>query len=408
MKAPLEVAQLFHRLINAKTGRNVTTWKNQYLEMVGIVSDLRLTLKKHPRWPLVDVRLYRNMDPSANTYATFMRRWLSERRNGVASRGQSILSKTDFHKVINNSRFQIIARDSIVQPSARNYRRLTEWWYGNRAIANRPLLINRAFAACAPEYLSSTVDKDKFRKVLMVLKRNYNFRIDSGKNDWYESNSTLTKWLDVELDAIIRKESQNKLERQVIRNIFVWLVYTKFYRKPKLLRNNLIRTNSPNGKINPKSRSYNDFHGRDIDFEKVASEQRELGDAGEQLVMNFEIRQLRKWGMSEKLSKVRIARPGEGFDVFSFDVNGNDKFIEVKTTSGDRNSRFFLTRNEVNFMREHKSNFSLYRVYNYNKAINSGKFFEIPGDMQSRLSMDPVVFEVVVEKSTKVNNERFH
>jgi hypothetical protein len=38
---------------------------------------------------------------------------------------------------------------------------------------------------------------------------------------------------------------------------------------------------------------------------------------------------------------------GAGFDIASFDPDGRERFIEVKTTNGAATTPFFLTRNEM-------------------------------------------------------------
>lgn len=89
--------------------------------------------------------------------------------------------------------------------------------------------------------------------------------------------------------------------------------------------------------------------------------------------------------MHSQAERVRIAKTGEGFDVYSFDKKGKEKFIEVKTTTGTWRNRLYLTRHELQFMQKHKSNYSLYRVYNFDEENNSGEFFELKGDLQDQV-----------------------
>ena len=70
--------------------------------------------------------------------------------------------------------------------------------------------------------------------------------------------------------------------------------------------------------------------------------------------------------------------------MLSIDENGDEKYIEVKTTEGGKYSKFYLSRNELLFMRLHYPNYSLYRVYNYDVELNSGEFYELKRDIEEK------------------------
>ncbi|MEQ8695789.1 MAG: DUF3883 domain-containing protein, partial [Bauldia litoralis] len=77
---------------------------------------------------------------------------------------------------------------------------------------------------------------------------------------------------------------------------------------------------------------------------------RQLGRAGEALVLNVERDLLVKADRRDLAGKVRwIADEdgdGAGFDVLSFSPSGEERLIEVKTTNGPARTPFFLSRNE--------------------------------------------------------------
>ena len=54
---------------------------------------------------------------------------------------------------------------------------------------------------------------------------------------------------------------------------------------------------------------------------------------------------------------------GAGFDVLSFDGNGKERLIEVKTTNGAGQTPFFMTRNEIAVAEERSEHWHLYRVH---------------------------------------------
>jgi hypothetical protein len=57
----------------------------------------------------------------------------------------------------------------------------------------------------------------------------------------------------------------------------------------------------------------------------------------------------------------------------------NEKYIEVKTTTGNQSGEFYVTANELQFSRQHSDKFYLYRVYDYDDQNNRGKFFAVKG-----------------------------
>lgn len=396
---PSNVAQLFERLIYAEEYQWAKGWMDIYFGFASSVQKLQKALSENPQLSIDNKKLYARLPEPIQSYETFMQKWLKENRNGISSRGQSVLSGDNFKTIIGDHAFKVIAKVVISNPTPKAYKLLVDWWYGNEEISNRPLLINRAVAACLPEKLSSTVDNSKFWYVVNVLKQKYDFHLDANKEwNWYTANVELTAWLDTQLESVIGEVSSDVLEQQIWRNIFVWLIYEKYHGKESIPSNTLIRQETPEDGFSEMPESNTRFEGHEVDFEQKAKVQKELGDAGEELVKLYEIKCLEDKKMFEKAQKVRIAEDGEGYDVYSFDEKGNEKFIEVKTTSSNWKNRFYLTRHEIKFMRANKLKYSLYRVYNYDEENNSGEFFELKDDVEDRLLMEPTQFEVVIKR----------
>ena len=96
-----------------------------------------------------------------------------------------------------------------------------------------------------------------------------------------------------------------------------------------------------------------------------------IGRAGELLVVHYEQQALLNAGKPELAEKVRhiadLEGDGAGYDVESFTSDGNKKYIEVKTTSGGKDSDFFITANELQFAKQHGENFYLYRLFEYDE-----------------------------------------
>jgi Domain of unknown function (DUF3883) len=400
---PPGLGRLFENLFNAEEYQWAKDdWWKYYIGFVTDVKKLQSELARNPKFEIDNAKLYRTLSEPIRSYESFMEKWLKEFRNGISSRGQSVLSRDDFETVIESPDFKAIAKLVISEPSPATYSLLSNWWYSNEEISKRPLLINRAMAACLPERLSSTVDNAKFWYVVNMLQTKYGFQLSPDVEwNWFTANEELTRWLDKQLLKELAKVSTDKLAQQIWRNIFVWLVYDKFKGKQPIAANELIRRDVPEDGYDQMPSPKTSFEGRDIDFEGKAKIDKELGDAGEELVKLHEVRQLENWKLHVKAKLVRVAKPGEGFDVYSFDKNGNEKFIEVKTTTGNWKNRFYLTRHELKFMSDNNSKYSIYRVFNFDEENNSGEFFELKGNVEDQLLKEPTVYEVVVKRKKK-------
>ena len=69
----------------------------------------------------------------------------------------------------------------------------------------------------------------------------------------------------------------------------------------------------------------------------------------------------------EHTSKVR--GDGAGYDVMSFEEDGRERFIEVKTTAYAKEAPFFISDGELSFANSHELEFRLYRVFEFPAVI---------------------------------------
>lgn len=94
---------------------------------------------------------------------------------------------------------------------------------------------------------------------------------------------------------------------------------------------------------------------------------RQLGRAGEEFVLHLERRRLVSADRDDLARKVRWVAmedgDGAGFDVASFDPDGKERLIEVKTTNGAARTPFFMTRNEMAVAGERSDHWRLYRLH---------------------------------------------
>lgn len=96
----------------------------------------------------------------------------------------------------------------------------------------------------------------------------------------------------------------------------------------------------PQGQFTPRD----DAETRDMQEE--ALKRQASGLIAEEVALNAERERLRRLGRSDLAAKVENVsdRPGLGYDIHSFEVDGTERFIEVKNVSNG--TRFFLSEGE--------------------------------------------------------------
>lgn len=94
----------------------------------------------------------------------------------------------------------------------------------------------------------------------------------------------------------------------------------------------------------------------------------ELGFAGELYALELLKDLCKNHGVNDERYPVHISKDyGDkyGFDILTIDENKNEIMVEVKTTTKDKNSSFYITRNEVEMMEKYKTKYKIVRVYNF-------------------------------------------
>ncbi len=66
--------------------------------------------------------------------------------------------------------------------------------------------------------------------------------------------------------------------------------------------------------------------------------------------------------MQKKVEKTYLLNEGAGYDIKSYDFEGNEFFIEVKTNKSNGNNRikFYISANEDEFICKHKNAYTYY------------------------------------------------
>lgn len=129
------------------------------------------------------------------------------------------------------------------------------------------------------------------------------------------------------------------------------------------------------------------------DYAAREASNRKLGEAGELLVLDFERQRLIAVGCEHLADRVEhVAKTkgdGLGYDIHSYEPNGRDRLIEVKTTAFAKETPFYASRNEVEFSHDHAELFVLTRVYGFRSAAHA---FELPGSIKQNCHLDAVSY----------------
>lgn len=133
------------------------------------------------------------------------------------------------------------------------------------------------------------------------------------------------------------------------------------------------------------------------DYLEREAHNRSLGQAGENLVMEFEARRLHGLGetaLADRIEHVSKTKgDGAGFDILSFEPGGRERFIEVKTTAYIAETPFYVSRNELSFSTERADQFHLYRLFDFRQQP---RMFMLEGKIDSDCTLDPVSYRAAL------------
>lgn len=118
-----------------------------------------------------------------------------------------------------------------------------------------------------------------------------------------------------------------------------------------------------------------------------------LGTDGEKWVIELEQRKLRSAGRLDLAARVRHVAleigDGLGYDVLSFDPDGRELHIEVKTTKSGHGTAFALSPNEIRVSRREPECFRLYRVFSYGPDAH---YYILAGDLETLVDLTPTQY----------------
>lgn len=132
---------------------------------------------------------------------------------------------------------------------------------------------------------------------------------------------------------------------------------------------------------------------RNINYLEREARNASLGLAGELFALAVEHQRLWEAGhkkLAERLDHVSQTQgDGLGYDILSFEPDGRERLIEVKTTSFGSMTPFFASKREVNLSEDRAVNFNVYRVFKFREAP---QLFMLPGSLKESCILDVVEY----------------
>lgn len=128
-----------------------------------------------------------------------------------------------------------------------------------------------------------------------------------------------------------------------------------------------------------------------VDFAAQDERNRRLGRAGEEWAFDYLKRELRALGRADLADRVvwvaRDLGDGLGYDIASFEADGSEICVEVKTTNGAMIAPFIVTANEVTV--SSMTSYVLMRIFDFSE---SPRFYRVRGPLDRNCWLAPRVF----------------
>jgi hypothetical protein len=129
------------------------------------------------------------------------------------------------------------------------------------------------------------------------------------------------------------------------------------------------------------------------DYLAQEARNRSLGRAGELFVAELEVQRLHALGkktLSNRVEHVAATQgDGLGYDVLSFEEDGRERLIEVKTTAFGQLTPFYVSRNELARSEADADRYRLYRIFDFR---DRPRLFDLPGAISARCELEAVSY----------------
>lgn len=186
-------------------------------------------------------------------------------------------------------------------------------------------------------------------------------------------------------------------DREALEKVFpdLQIVASGSSRSKRRKRNQLSETLPPET-IKKRGMTHLGFNFGNRDFIQEAKRNEDLGEAGERAALKIEIEKLKQSGRNDLLKNVYLTRDTlrntAPYDLHSCNEDGEEMFIEVKTTTENINTPFYISAKEILQSVKYSKQYCLYRIYDFDMETHSGKYYVLRGDLTELLDLEPIQF----------------
>lgn len=135
---------------------------------------------------------------------------------------------------------------------------------------------------------------------------------------------------------------------------------------------------------------------RKFDVAERDARNRALGRAGEERVLAHEHSILVAAGRRNLASQIRwvseVDGDGAGYDIQSYEPDGTERLIEVKTTKGWERTPFYVSRNELAVAKERREHWRLFRLWNFTRETRA---FELLPPLEAQVSLMATGYQAI-------------
>jgi len=149
-----------------------------------------------------------------------------------------------------------------------------------------------------------------------------------------------------------------------------------------------------------KSEKITNKNSKKIDYSVQSKKFKRIGDRGEQIVIRVERQILIKNGkkdLAEKVDQISKRDDSIGYDIKSYDIDGTEKYIEVKSTLKPIGfCNIFISSNELQ-VSKNKDNYYFYIVYDV--GTKKPKIWKIKGvDLldDGNVEIEPIMYKIAL------------
>lgn len=132
---------------------------------------------------------------------------------------------------------------------------------------------------------------------------------------------------------------------------------------------------------------------RVANYPELEASNRVLGVEGERWVLGFEQRRLARHGREDLAARIEWTAhdkgDGYGFDIRSYEPDGREILVEVKTTRMGLRWPFIVTRNELRVSQQERERYHVYRVFRFRREVG---VFRLAGAIDQSCSLEPKTY----------------